>query len=141
MSTPAQRTAWREEVNRFGSPSSATIAVAMLQSTTLEANDKMIAAAEASVNVKQRLGWPGYEPLPEHHVIEQTNKNLSLELHGRLDPKTGKVGPGDPDRVALVKQMLELPAGQADAVMGAVERTQPEPEPEPERRDDGRPDA
>ena len=103
----------------------------MLQQTTLEANKEMISAAKELVAVKQRLGLPGYEPMPEHIITENTNKNFSVELHGRVDPKTGRVAPGQPERIALAKALLEAPADQRAEIMAAAEAAARD---EPERR-------
>jgi hypothetical protein len=80
----------------------------MLQSTTLEANRDMISAASKSIEAKSSLGLPGYQKAPEHQIIDQTNtnKNLSVELHGVVDKRTGEVRPSDPSKLEVLKELL-----------------------------------
>lgn len=91
----------------------------MLQQTTLDANDRMMKAAETLVGVKQKLGLPGYEAQPDHIITENTNRNWSVELHGRVD-KSGRVHPAEPERLALAAELLKA-GPQAKAIMAAAQ--------------------
>jgi hypothetical protein len=92
----------------------------MLTSTTLDANDRLANLAEKSVDVKQKLGLPGYEPLPEHKIVEQTNKNLNANLHGVFDPRTGKLGPANKEAIGALRELMAKGPEAAQQIVEAA---------------------
>jgi hypothetical protein len=96
-------------------------ALGMVQETTLNAQGAVMATAVQAVETKQKLGVPGYETVPERHEITSTNRNVNVDLQGRIDPKTGQRGPTDPDRAALVRELLQRPRDEIDRILAAAE--------------------
>lgn len=96
----------------------------MLAGITLDAQKGLVEAVRARVEVGQKLGMPGYEKRPEHHVVEQhvTSKNLNVEVQAKVDPRTGQVQPNEPDKVAALKQLLAMPPEDSERIMQAAER-------------------
>lgn len=92
----------------------------MLQPTTLQAQAQLIDAASASVDIKARLGVPGYEPPPEHVVVDQTMRSMSVEFQGRIDPATGQVVANESKKVQLLEQLMALPPERASQVIEAA---------------------
>lgn len=104
----------------------------MLQGITLEAQRQYLDAAGKSMEAKQNVGVPGYEEPVERFDINttNTNKNLSVELHGVVDPRTGKVRPSQPGKVDAVLQLLEAGPEAAAKIMEAAKvAAADEPEP------------
>ena len=97
----------------------------MLQLTTLDANEKMIAAAQAALTAKSKLGMQGYEAAPERHdmKIKGEHLHLSTHLHGELDQRTGRRSPTDKPAVELLGKMLTLPPEERRALMAAASAT------------------
>jgi len=92
----------------------------MVQETTLNAQGAVVATAAQAIEVKQSLGVPGYEKIPEHHIVDTTSRNVNVDLQGRIDPKTGERGPTDPDRVATVRELLDRPKEEVDRILAAA---------------------
>lgn len=111
----------------------------MLQQSTLEANDAMMKAANQMIAAKAKLQVDGYEPAPERTINENintnTNRNLSVELHGKLG-KDGKVLPGNPEAVEAMKQLMGMSAEERQQVIEAGRTMLPEAE-EAQYDDDG----
>jgi hypothetical protein len=100
----------------------------MLQQITLDANGALMSSAERLMAAKSKLGLPGYEAAPDRSIqeVHSTNKNLSLELHGRVGPD-GKAAPGDPKAVSMMAELMKLPAAeraQLAAASRAVQATE-----------------
>lgn len=93
----------------------------MLQGTTLDAHTRFVDTIKSSASLKQQLNRPGYEAAPQHLVVDQTNKNFSVELHGRVDPRTGQIIPNEPEKLEALKQLLELGPGKAGELISAAE--------------------
>lgn len=92
----------------------------MVQPTTLQAQAQLLEAASVSVDIKARLGVPGYEPPPERLQVEQTTRSMSIELQGQVDPKTGQIVASEPKKVELLEQLMALPAERASEVMASA---------------------
>jgi hypothetical protein len=84
----------------------------MLQPITLEAQKLMIEAAKVRAKMAQDLNQPGYEKVPEQHLIDQrsTNVNVGVEVHvdGKDEPKEE-----EPPKLSLMRQLLELEPDKA----------------------------
>jgi hypothetical protein len=92
----------------------------MVQPTTLDAHRAFMDTVRISAEVKQKLGVKGYEPLPEQHIVHQTTRNVSLELHGRIDERTGQVGPADQRKVDLMRDALDAPPERLREILAAM---------------------
>lgn len=95
----------------------------MVQPTTLQAQDQLMNAANTSLDMKSKLGLEGYEAAPDRieQKVDQTNRNFSVELHGSFDPRSGEAVPTEPDKVDLLRKLMELPAEKAaDVLAGAA---------------------
>jgi hypothetical protein len=88
----------------------------MIQQTTLDVLKTLQGAATASVDVKQKLGLPGYEPLPEHQIIETNNRHVSVELHGRAG-KDGQRVASDQGLVDVALRLLAEPKERAAEII------------------------
>jgi hypothetical protein len=89
----------------------------MLQPTTLTAHSQFTDTVMKSFEAKSKIGMPGYEAAPDKMQIDQTNRNLSVELHGKIDPRTGQVVANEPEKVELMKKFIEMPPEQAQTVI------------------------
>jgi hypothetical protein len=88
------------------------------QPTTLDAGKDMITAAERLIAVKGKLGIEGYEVVPERteNVNRNLNANFDVDLTGKIN-RDGTVTPGNPDAVALMSRILNLPPGEREQVV------------------------
>jgi hypothetical protein len=95
----------------------------MVQSTTLDAAKMLQGFVKESVEIKQNLGRPGYEAQPEQIEINSTNRNISVELHGRLG-KNGERSPNDRALIDGALALLQAPTDEALAALHAVKASQ-----------------
>lgn len=92
----------------------------MVQPTTLDAHSRFVNSIEKSVDVKQKLNLPGYERAPERLEVDQTNRNLSVELHGRIG-RNGAPEAVEPEKVRLVNELLTAGPEKAHEVIAAAQ--------------------
>jgi hypothetical protein len=87
--------------------------------TTISAHTTLMATLKASVDLKQQLGVRGYDMPVARSKVESTvtNKNLNVNLHGVVDPRTGELGPTDPGRVNAVLELLKAGPERAREVL------------------------
>lgn len=92
----------------------------MVQPQTLNAHSQFVDTVAKVIDVKAKLGLPGYEYVAEKHQIDQTNRNLSVELHGKVDSRTGQIVPNEPEKMEVLKQFLDLGPEKAHELMIAA---------------------
>jgi hypothetical protein len=92
----------------------------MLNPITLEAQSKLVDTLGRSMDMKSRLGLGGYEAAPERQHIVSENSNVSVELQGRLDPKTGESMAVEPERLDLARQLLSATPGERAEILAAA---------------------
>ena len=98
-------------------------AMDMLQPITLEAQKQAVSIAKDTIDAKGKLGIAGYEVVPQEFKIDQTSRNLNVELQGRVD-KHGNPVPNDPEKVAAIRELLaQGPEDARRTVRAARERT------------------
>lgn len=92
-------------------------ALGMLTPSTLAAQQFALDATLKAIDAKSKLGLPGYEAAAVNINATTTNRNLNVDVSGRVDPRTGEQVPDDPDRVDTMRQVLAM---GPDAVLDAV---------------------
>lgn len=112
----------------------------MLQPITLQAQDAAMNVTLRTIDVKSKLGVPGYEEVPKAQNIklDATHQSINVELHGRVDPRTGEQIPNEPERVDALREVLRMgpdavmevvaaaKARAAEAVNGTAEEVEPD---------------
>ena len=97
----------------------------MLQPLTLQAQQQALDATMRAIDAKSKLGVPGYEAAATQQKVQisSTSQNVNVDLHGRVDPRTGEPVPIDPQRVDVMREVLKLgPDAVMDFVAAARER-------------------
>jgi hypothetical protein len=77
----------------------------MVTPVTMEANRRMIDAAVTSADLKGRLGFKGYEVVPDRVQVDQTSRELRVDLHGRVGAG-GQIEAAEPAKVNLARQLM-----------------------------------
>lgn len=99
-------------------------ALGMLTPSTLAAQQFALDAALRAIDAKSRLGIPGYEAAAVNINATTTNRNLNVEVHGSVDPRTGEQVATDPERVETMRQVLAMgPEAVLEAVAAARAQT------------------
>lgn len=95
----------------------------MLQPITLEAQKSVMDAARIRVDLAQKLSIPGYEVKPKELLIQQHNQNTNLNVNADIavDAATGKVRAEDPPKLALMKQLMQKSAAEAQDLVDLAE--------------------
>lgn len=96
----------------------------MLQPITLEAQKALVESARTRAKMAQDLNQPGYEKAAERHIIDQqvANTNVNVNVDAEMG-KDGKLKPREPEKVTLLRQLLELGPDRAKELVRVANET------------------
>lgn len=94
----------------------------MVQPLTLTAQEQALSTVMKSIDAKGRLGVEGYEPTPvtQNLNVQATSRNVNVALHGRIDPSTGEMIPGQPEKLDALRDLLAQGPEAAREVLAAA---------------------
>jgi hypothetical protein len=99
----------------------------MVQQTTLEALKAVVEIQKTAVELKSKLGLPGYEAAVVEtkasidQRVEQTTHNVNVELVGRNAPSEKGEGAGPPNKPTAVSALMDLMQQPPEAVKAMIE--------------------
>ena len=89
----------------------------MVQPLTNELQKTAMSMVASTAEMKAKLGVEGYEFAAQKLQVDQTSRNVNVELHGRVDPVTGELIATEPAKVAMLADLLGRPAEERAELM------------------------